>query len=154
MPVCTKIQGSSSPGSCPVLDRERQIVEIAHGCPSWVFINADARGYYRTAYPPEMLRAMAPEIETALTAPERLTLVEDEWALVRAGRHTAGDYLTIASGFGDGTTRRSRDIHSSGARSGQCGGRLDLLDLLGLGRVPEHNRLAGEETGSQPAIGR
>ena len=100
VPVCTKIQGSSSPGSCPVLDRERQVVEIVHGCPSWVFINRDAHGYYRTAYPPEMLRAMAPEIETALTAPERLTLVEDEWALVRAGRHTAGDYLTIASGFG------------------------------------------------------
>ena len=75
-------------------------MELAHGCPSWVFINAGARGYYRTAYPPEMLRAMAPEIETALTAPERLTLVDDEWALVRAGRHTAGDYLTIASGFG------------------------------------------------------
>jgi aminopeptidase N len=100
VPICTKIQGSSSPGSCPVLDRERQVVEIAHGCPSWVFINAGAHGYYRTAYPPELLRAMAPEIETALTAPERLTLVEDEWALVRAGRHTAGDYLTIASGFG------------------------------------------------------
>jgi aminopeptidase N len=47
-----------------------------------------------------MLRVMAPEIMTPLTAPERLTLVEDEWALVRDGRHTAGDYLTIASGFG------------------------------------------------------
>jgi aminopeptidase N len=100
VPVCIKIQGSSSPYSCPVLDTERQVVEIAHGCPSWVFINAGAHGYYRAAYPPEMLRAMAPEIETALTPPERLTLVEDEWALVRAGRHTAGDYLTIASGFG------------------------------------------------------
>jgi aminopeptidase N len=100
VPVCTKIQGATTLGSCPVLDTERQVVEIAHGCPSWVFINAGAHGYYRAAYPPEMLRALAPEIETALTPPERLTLVEDEWALVRAGRHTAGDYLTIASGFG------------------------------------------------------
>ncbi len=99
VPVCTKIQGSSSPGSCPVLDREQQVVEIAHGCPSWVFINAGAHGYYRTSYPPELLRAMAPEIETALTAPERLTLADDEWALVRAGRHPASEYLTVASGF-------------------------------------------------------
>jgi puromycin-sensitive aminopeptidase len=99
VPVCTKAQGAGSPGSCRVLDRERQELELGRGCPSWVFINAGAHGYYRTAYPPEMLRAMAPEIETALTAPERLTLVEDEWALVRAGRHTAGDYLTIAAGF-------------------------------------------------------
>src|SRR4029077_1013598 len=57
-------------------------------------------GYYRTAYPSDMLRAMAPDIQTALTAPERLTLVEDAWALVRAGRSSAADYLTIASGFG------------------------------------------------------
>jgi aminopeptidase N len=99
VPVCTRIQGSSSPGSCTVIDREQEVVELAHGCPSWVFINAGAHGYYRTAYPPEMLRAMAPEIETALTAPERLTLAEDEWALVHGGRHSAADYLTIASGF-------------------------------------------------------
>jgi aminopeptidase N len=99
VPVCTKVQGASSPPVCPVVDKERQTVDLARGCPKWAFINAGAHGYYRTAYPPEMLRDLAPEIEIALTAPERLTLVEDEWALVRAGRHTAGDYLTIASGF-------------------------------------------------------
>ncbi len=99
VPICTKIQGASSAGSCSVLDKEQQIIDVAPGCPSWVFINAGANGYFRTAYPPEMLRAMAPEIETALSAPERLTLVEDEWALVRAGRHAAADYLTVASGF-------------------------------------------------------
>ena len=44
---------------------EQQVIEVAHGCPSWVFINAGADGYFRTAYAPEMLRAMAPEIETA-----------------------------------------------------------------------------------------
>jgi puromycin-sensitive aminopeptidase len=98
-PVCMKIQGSNAAGSCSVLDREQQVIEVAHGCPSWVFINAGADGYFRTAYAPEMLRAMAPEIQTALTPPERLTLVEDEWALVRAGRHRAADYLTVASGF-------------------------------------------------------
>ena len=53
-----------------------------------MFANAGAHGYYRTAYPPEMLRALAPHVETDLTAPERLSLLDDEWALVRAGRHT------------------------------------------------------------------
>ncbi len=99
VPICSKLQGSDSAGSCAVLDKPEQVLELAHGCPSWAFINAGAHGYFRTAYAPEMLRAMAPEIETALSAPERLTLVEDEWALVRAGRHTAADYLTIATGF-------------------------------------------------------
>ena len=46
-----------------------------------------------------MLRAMAPDIETGLTAPERVVLMDDEWALVRAGKHSVADYLTLASGF-------------------------------------------------------
>ncbi len=50
--------------------------------------------------------------ETALTAPERLSLLDDEWALVRAGRHSAGDFLTLAAGFGrehaSGVLERSR----------------------------------------------
>src|SRR5258705_49768 len=43
---------------------------------------------------------MAPHVEDALSAPERLSLIGDEWALVRAGRHTVAEYLTLASGFG------------------------------------------------------
>src|SRR5256885_13738479 len=69
-------------------------------CAQWVFANAGAAGYYRTAYPPEMLRAIASRVETDLTAPERMALLDDEWALVRAGRHSAGDYLTLAAGYG------------------------------------------------------
>ena len=65
-----------------------------------MFANAGADGYYRTAYPSDILRALAPRVGTDLTAPERLSLLDDEWALVRAGRHTVGDYLTLAAGFG------------------------------------------------------
>jgi aminopeptidase N len=65
----------------------------------WVFANAGAQGYFRTLYPPAMLRALAPHIQDELTAPERLVLIEDEWALVRANRHTAADYLTLATGY-------------------------------------------------------
>src|SRR5262249_8828742 len=54
----------------------------------------------RTAYASEMLRAMAAHVETDLTAAERLSLIDDEWALVRAGRHGAADYLTLAEGYG------------------------------------------------------
>ena len=48
-----------------------ETVTVAHGCAPWVFANAGARGYYRTAYPPETLRAMAPHVENDLTAAER-----------------------------------------------------------------------------------
>jgi aminopeptidase N/puromycin-sensitive aminopeptidase len=70
------------------------------GCGPWVFANAGALGYYRTAYPSDVLRAVAPHAETDLTAPERLSLIDDEWALVRAGRHGIADYLTLAAGYG------------------------------------------------------
>jgi aminopeptidase N/puromycin-sensitive aminopeptidase len=47
---------------------------------------------------------MAPHVEKDLTAPERLSLLGDEWSLVRAGRHSAADYLTLATGFGRETS--------------------------------------------------
>ena len=36
-------------------------------------------------------------------APERLSLLSDEWALVRTGRHSVADYLELVSGFGGET---------------------------------------------------
>src|SRR5206468_11257817 len=69
-------------------------------CAPWVFVNAGAHGYYRTAYSSCNLRAIAPRVGTELTPPERLSLIGDEWALVRASRHAAADFLTLAAGYG------------------------------------------------------
>src|SRR4029077_12139337 len=69
--------------------------------PRWAFVNVGAYGYFRTAYSPDMLRALAPDIASSFTEPERLTIVGDEWALVRAGRHSVANYLTLATGFGN-----------------------------------------------------
>ena len=119
VPVCTKTAGADAVGHCLVIDRTPQVIaQLAPGCPPWVFINTGARGYYRTAYPPEMLRALAPRIATDLTAPERLSLVSDEWALVRTGRHGVGDYLTLASGF---------SAETSGGVLGDVTGRLEFI---------------------------
>jgi aminopeptidase N len=100
IPLCVNLPDRKS-ASCNVVSEPKQSITLGGAsCPPWVFVNAGARGYYRTAYPPDMLRAMAPHIETDLTAPERLSLLDDEWSLVRAKRHTIVDYLTLASGFG------------------------------------------------------
>ena len=99
IPICVKAPGRAT-AACEVLTDTSATLHIAGVCAPWVFANAGAHGYYRTAYPPEMLRAIAPRVGTDLTAPERLVLLDDEWALVRAGRHTAGDYLTLAAGYG------------------------------------------------------
>jgi aminopeptidase N len=94
-------------------------------CPAdgWSFLNADARGYYRTEYPTATLGTIARDVQRTLTAPERLSLLGDEWALVRAGRHTASDYLTLAAGFGgerssgvvDELTDHLEDLHGIAA---------------------------------------
>ena len=98
IPVCVKA-GIPGAGGCDLIADTRQTLPLGPACVPWAFANAGAQGYYRTQYSPEMLRALAPRIEEALTPPERLSLVGDEWALVRAGRHTAADYLTIAAGY-------------------------------------------------------
>jgi len=100
VPVCIKIAGQQSP-ACEVLGNVTQTVTLPGGsCAPWVFANAGAQGYYRTAYSSEMLHAIAPHAATELTAPERLSLIDDEWALVRAGRHSAADYLSLAAVYG------------------------------------------------------
>jgi aminopeptidase N len=58
--------------------------------------NADDKGYYRTEYPAQMLSKVVESAETRLSAPERIGLVGDQWALVRAGQHTVGDFLNLA----------------------------------------------------------
>ena len=100
MPICLKplatapATGAPAP-SCVVLQQAAQTLDRdAH-----VFANAGGTGYYRTAYSPDALRAMASRVATALTAPERLTLLDDTWALMRARRNTAADYLTLAFAY-------------------------------------------------------
>jgi aminopeptidase N len=116
VPLCLKsgaaAGGSGAPdASCQVLSQPRQSLTIERSaCSSWIFANPGALGYYRTAYSPEALRALAPRVQDVLTAPERLSLVGDEWALVRAGRHGVGEYLTLAAGFG---TERTDGVLSS-----------------------------------------
>ena len=100
VPACLKAGASANSTACLVISAPRLTLDVAQGCVSWIFANAGAQGYYRTAYAPEILRALAPHVEDALSAPERVTLIGDEWALVRANRHTAADYLTLAAGYG------------------------------------------------------
>jgi aminopeptidase N/puromycin-sensitive aminopeptidase len=100
VPVCVTAGAAGAPPACHVLTEAQQTVPVARGCAPWIFANAGARGYYRTEYTPALLRAMAPHVATGLTAPERFALIDDEWALVRTGRHTVADYLTLIAGFG------------------------------------------------------
>ena len=52
IPVCPKAAGATEPGPCTIVSKPEQVVPLAKGCPSWVFLNGGARGYFRTAYRP------------------------------------------------------------------------------------------------------
>ena len=96
VPVCTRIPGS--PGAnCVVLQGERRAFPLETCGP--VILNAGGRAYYRSAYSPEMLRALSKDVEAALTPAERIALLGDEWALVRAGETKLDDFLDFAGSF-------------------------------------------------------
>ena len=100
IPVC--LQSSSGDSRCEVLQQKRQEVSFT-GCPAWVMGNAGARGYYRAALSPSMVRTMAEKVEM-LEPAERMAVLSDEWALVRAGRHDVSTFMDLVSGFGDERT--------------------------------------------------
>jgi hypothetical protein len=53
------------------------------------------RGYYFSEYGPTRCCQLGKNAG-ALKAPERVTLVGDEWRMIRAGRHDVGTYLDLA----------------------------------------------------------
>jgi aminopeptidase N/puromycin-sensitive aminopeptidase len=61
------------------------------------FANAGGAGYYRSAYPHTIYAALVSQVETGLTPVERISLIGDEWAQVRASTATIGDYLDLVA---------------------------------------------------------
>ena len=115
IPVCIRTPDGKT--ACRVVSEKATTIPL-DSCPAWVMPNAGARGYYRMGFSPEMLRAIAPHVET-LEPSERIALLDDEWALVRAGRHDVGSFLDLASGF---------KAERSPAVLGTLAGTLGLID--------------------------
>ena len=95
IPVC--LRGSKGQVMCDVLDAQRETLTL-DVCPDWLMANAGARGYYRTALEPDAVRRLADHV-APLAPAERMALLSDEWALVRASRHDIGVFLDLAGGF-------------------------------------------------------
>jgi puromycin-sensitive aminopeptidase len=85
-----------------VLLRERSLeVPLAgEGDPAFVVANAGATGFYRVAYDAASLDALARNLPRLATS-ERITLLSDEWALVRAGERDIGLFLDLCARFSD-----------------------------------------------------
>ena len=91
VPVCFK--GTS----CTLLrpDQPQMDAPAASHAAPFLYANAGDQGYYRTLYPAKMQAAIVTNAETGLTPPERIGLLGDRWALLRAGQGTVGDFLDL-----------------------------------------------------------
>jgi puromycin-sensitive aminopeptidase len=77
-----------------LLTKKEETVELP-GCSEWVYANAGARGYYRSAYEPTAFAKMSSRVESTFSPEERVRIPSDAWALVRVGRAPIGDYLDL-----------------------------------------------------------
>src|SRR6266481_2182527 len=115
IPVC--IKASDAKPFCQLLSRQQQVIPMA-GCASWVFANSGAAGYYRTRYEGDVLQKVDAAATTQLNTAERISLVADQSALMRAGQLSVGNYLDLI-------TALNQDAENSVV--GTYGGSLNLI---------------------------
>ena len=91
VPVCFK--GGS--GDCPLLSSAQGQLAVANS--ALFFANARGKGYYRASYTAPVEQKLVAAIETGLTTSERISLLGDQWAQVRAGKSKVGATLDLAA---------------------------------------------------------
>ncbi len=104
IPVCIKSADAKAP-RCELMTQKQQAFKL-NGCSPWVFVNAGGQGYYWSAYSPELTTKLAESAEQVLTPQERVSLLNDEWALVRGAQHPISQYLDLAQGMRSDATRQ------------------------------------------------
>jgi len=96
VPACIKTDGKGQ--KCVLLTRKQEDFTLP-GCGPWTMVNAGAHGYYRSGYSSDAIRAMGRRLERDFSPSERITLLGDSWASVRAGEQPIGDYLALSEGL-------------------------------------------------------
>ena len=92
LPICFKT--GSGGQQCELFPGVDHTTKAPRG---FFFANAGGKGYYRSAYPPRVYAALMAQVESSLTPAERISLIGDEWAQVRANKAPIGDYLDLAA---------------------------------------------------------
>jgi aminopeptidase N len=99
VPVCFKTNDAKD--QCEVLSSAQQSLKVPAA--SFFFANAQGKGYYRSSYPAEVYAQIVSNAESGLTPEERIALIGDEWAKVRANKASVGDYLNLVAAVKDDT---------------------------------------------------
>jgi aminopeptidase N/puromycin-sensitive aminopeptidase len=90
LPVCFK---SGDKSSCELLSSAEQSLKTPTA--GFLFPDAGGVGYYRSAYTKPAYDKIVAHVESSLTPEERISVIGNEWAVMRAGRATVGDYLDL-----------------------------------------------------------
>jgi aminopeptidase N/puromycin-sensitive aminopeptidase len=102
VPVCVKADGAKP--FCQIFSQPTQTVPVAE-CSPWVFLNANASGYYRTRYEAAALQKLSSIAATELTPAERISLIHDEAALVTSGQESVSRYLDLVAAVNQDSER-------------------------------------------------
>ena len=99
IPVCLKAaDGSNGPANCNVIANAHQSLAVPSS--PFLYANAGGKGYYRTSYTEEAYQKLVENV-TSLVPEERISLLGDQWAKVRAEKATVGSYLDLVSAMKD-----------------------------------------------------
>ena len=104
LPVCVAAEGRKG-AACFTVGKDPITRELGPGCPAWVHPNADQVGYYRFVVDPAQLLALA-RAGRALDPVQRVSVVSNAWAAVRAGELAPGALLDVLRAFDGETDRR------------------------------------------------
>ncbi len=114
IPVCMKSDNSADDDCAVVSGRDTGIP--LKSCPTWLFPNRDAKGYYRIAYSKANREKLESVAEAQLTVPERIAYVEDAWAMTRADRTSAADFMQLVASL-----QGERDLNVLNLLAGHLG---------------------------------
>ncbi len=92
VPVCFK---TGDAPKCDLLTSAQQSLSVPSA--ATFYANANDKGYYRMQYDAGDTSKILSVAETQLTPPERIGFAGNEWALMRSGRGTIGDYMNLVS---------------------------------------------------------
>jgi aminopeptidase N len=93
VPVC--FHAASGTESCQLLAPSDS--DLRTPATDIFFANSTGKGYYRATYPANVYARLVAHVETGLKPTERISLTGDEWAQVRSGKATVGDYMNLVS---------------------------------------------------------
>jgi aminopeptidase N len=101
------VRNLDAPAAAPrkfLLSKKEETFRI-DGCSPHLFVNYDARGYYRTAHAAGMIPPSGDLIE-ALSPSERVALLDDNWALVKIGEADIAGQLALIDRLRDDRERQ------------------------------------------------